>query len=119
MLTITASALVEVKNFMELYEYEDCCYYIKITASTFGFNAVSNCGDGGSNRYGIEFLEKQEYIDNTDDYFQQEHEGLHIVVDKKNASYVEGLTIDWQDGFTFTVNGEETTNNSVMKSYRT
>ena len=54
-------------------------------------------------------MEKQEYVDNYDDYFEQQQDGLHIAIDKESAFTCgviyrnRRIILDWQDGFTFSI----------------
>jgi len=93
MITLTDAALVELKRSMKKYGYEDCCYYLKV--------AITGSGSLGL-EYKIQFIQKQEYIDNYDNYVEQEQDGLHIVVDKESDLYMNGTIMHWdRDGFVF------------------
>lgn len=93
-ITLTDAATKELKRHM--------------TASPNKPNKLLRVGVAGGGCSGFEykmgFIEETEYSVNNDDMYTQD--GIGIVVDKKSAPFMNGVTIDWYEdlmkrGFVF------------------
>ena len=91
-ITLTAKALVEVKNIMQE----------KNVPEEYGLRVGVQGGGCSGMSYLLGFDKPKE----TDEIFHLE-EGVDLIMDKKHAMYVLGMQVDFQDGlnargFTFT-----------------
>ena len=87
MITLTDAAVCEIKKVIEATTEcnENTCLRV----------AIEGGGCSGFS-YKLGFIEPEGFDEQTDTKYEQNE--IAIVVDKKSALYIDGTTIDWQNG---------------------
>tara|TARA_Y100001951_G_scaffold99883_1_gene102485 strand:- start:275 stop:610 length:336 start_codon:yes stop_codon:yes gene_type:complete len=88
MITLSEAAIVEIKKIIkESIDNEDP--YLRVAIEGGGCSGFS---------YKLGFIEPEGFDEQTDAKYEQDD--ISIVVDRKSDLYIDGTTIDWQNGLT-------------------
>ena len=86
MITLSEAAVVEIKKIIEeSIDGEDP--YLRV--------AIEGGGCSGF-QYKLGLIEPEDYDEQTDAKYEQD--GISIVVDRKSDLYIDGTTVNWQNG---------------------
>lgn len=87
MITLSEAAVTELKRIMEVTD--DC------NEDTYLRVSIEGGGCSGF-QYNLGFIEQTGYDEKQDSKYEQD--GISIVVDRKSDLYIDGTTVDWQNG---------------------